>query len=268
MVNTKNISQPHVMVTCYDATFSRLIGSVPHIDSLLVGDSLGMVIGGESNTLSVTLDDIRYHLKAVVRGLSQVSQQVSHRPTIVADMPVGTYDDPDQALANAQSLIAAGADMVKVEGPVSHVIKKLREYGIRVCGHIGLTPQSILEFKVQGTSDSDASRLIEEAQLLDRSGIEWLVLEMIPAPLAATISKAVQALTIGIGAGAECDGQVLVLYDLLGFNPQFNPRFLKKYLNGADLVVSALSQYSQEVRERKFPGVEHQFGLKKDSVKK
>jgi 3-methyl-2-oxobutanoate hydroxymethyltransferase len=249
----------HVMVTGYDATFARLIADASVVDSILVGDSLGMVIAGHESTLEVTMDHMIYHVEAVARGLAKSSSR--KLPLVIADMPVGSYQTEVEALRNAQKLIQAGAGMVKLEGPVIEQVVELRSHGIRVCGHIGLTPQSIQDYRVQGKSEGDAQRLKAEAKALDAAGVELLVLEMIPAPLAQEITDATKAVTIGIGAGADCGGQVLVLYDLLGLNRDFNPKFLRKFTQGADWVNEAITTYATEVREQHFPTAKHSFGI-------
>lgn len=250
----------HVMVTCYDATFAKLIADAGIIDSVLVGDSVGMVVGGDTSTLNVTLEQMIYHVRAVSRGMrnSTVSEK---KPLVIADMPVATYETCEMALRNASRLVEAGAEMIKVEGAVMEQVVALRNAGFRVCGHIGLTPQSIQDFRVQGRSSEEADRLRAEARALDLAGVELLVLEMIPAPLAAEITQNLNAKTIGIGAGKNCGGQVLVLYDLLGLNKEFNPKFLKKFADGAQFVEAALSAYASEVQGERYPGIKHSFGI-------
>ncbi|MBN8555550.1 MAG: 3-methyl-2-oxobutanoate hydroxymethyltransferase [Deltaproteobacteria bacterium] len=245
------------MVTCYDATFAKICADAECFDYLLVGDSLGMVISGESSTTKVGMKEILHHASAVARGLQ--SSKVLKKPTLVVDMPIHSYEDPDLALENAKLLVRAGADMVKVEGDVSDVVKKLRDYKIRVCGHIGLTPQSIQDYKVQGRSELEAERLLREAKNLEKAGVEILVLEMLPASLAKKITESIQIPTVGIGAGVECSGQVLVLYDLLGFNPDFKPKFLKTYLDGYSLIKIALQTYAADVQESRYPSDETSF---------
>ncbi len=246
-----------VMVTCYDATFAKLCAETQAVDYLLVGDSLGMVIQGHSNTLAVTLDHVAYHTKAVKAGLE--SAQSSSSVQVIADLPVDTYNTPAQAVESSRRLIEAGADMVKLEGPQAKAIEALRQAGIRVCGHIGLTPQTILDYKVQGKSQEDAHRLRNEALEIQAAGAEMIVFEMIPAALAETLTRDLKIPTIGIGAGAGCSGQVLVLYDLLGLNDSFSPKFLKKFAKGSQMIREALKSYSQEVRAGTYPSEEHSF---------
>ncbi len=248
---------PLVMVTCYDATFARICADTQALDYLLVGDSLGMVISGETSTLHVSLDHILYHLSAVRRGLSQ--SLAKKMPILMGDMPVHTYDSPEMAVSSARKMLNAGAEIVKVEGPCEDVVKALRSEKIRVCGHIGLTPQSIQDYKVQGRTEAEAGRLFKEALLLEKAGVELLVLEMIPMALSKKITATLQIPTIGIGAGPYCGGQVLVLYDLLGFNPDFNPKFLKKYLTGYDFAKGALEAYAREVKTMDYPLEKNSF---------
>jgi 3-methyl-2-oxobutanoate hydroxymethyltransferase len=246
-----------VMLTCYDATFARILADTNVVDYILVGDSAGMVIGGESNTLSVKLQDLFYHTQSVSRGLK--NSKSNKKPLLISDMPVNSYRTPEESIENAKILIKAGAEMVKVEGPVHEQVRALRQQSIRVCGHIGLTPQSIQDYKVQGRSEQEADRLLSEAVSLQLAGVELLVLEMIPASLAERITTHIKIPTIGIGAGKGCAGQVLVLYDLLGLNPDFHPKFLKTYTNGYANVSAAIENYAREVRENLFPDDAHQF---------
>ncbi len=246
-----------VMVTCYDATFAKLCAETQAVDYVLVGDSLGMVIQGHANTLSVTLDHVAYHTKAVKAGLESVSS--SSKIQVIADLPVDTYSNPAQAIESSRRLIEAGADIVKLEGPQLESIEAIRRAGIRVCGHIGLTPQTILDYKVQGKSQEDARRLRAEALEIQKAGAEMIVFEMIPASLAESLTRDLKIPTVGIGAGAGCSGQVLVLYDLLGLNDSFNPKFLKKFAHGSQMIREALKSYSQEVRAGTYPSEEHSF---------
>ncbi|HOC98613.1 MAG TPA: 3-methyl-2-oxobutanoate hydroxymethyltransferase, partial [Myxococcota bacterium] len=216
-----------VVLTCYDATFASLI-SKTSIDAILVGDSLGNVIQGRSDTLEVTLDDVIYHTRCVRRGAGQDAH-------IIADMPFMTFQvSTQEAMRNAGMLLSVGrANAVKLEGGVrvAETISRLVQAGIPVMGHVGLTPQSFNEmggFKIQGRDAGAAAAILEDAVAVAEAGAYSIVLEGIPASLAARITETVGIPTIGIGASANCDGQVLVLYDMLGMNPDFNPRFLKK----------------------------------------
>lgn len=247
-----------VVMTCYDASFARLVcaGSV---DAILVGDSLGNVIQGRDSTLEVTLDDVIYHTRCVRRGAGPDMH-------IIADMPFMTFQiSSEDALRNAGRLISEGrANAVKLEGGVrsADAISRIVGAGIPVMGHVGLTPQSVNEFggyKIQGRDVGAAATIMADAIAVAEAGAYSLVLEGIPADLAAEITAAVNIPTIGIGASANCDGQVLVLYDLLGMDPDFNPKFLKKYDNFADRVVSAVAAFGDEVRKGDYPGPQHSF---------
>ncbi len=245
-----------VTATAYDYSFARLFD--PHVDILLVGDSLGMVIQGDTNTLSVTLADMIYHAKAVTRAARQAH--------VVVDMPFMTYQvSPEEALRNAGRLIMEGrAESVKVEGGVTiaHTVERLVESGIPVMGHIGLTPQSYHAmggFKVQGKTDPAQQALIQDARALEDAGAYALVLEGMPAGLAKTITEEIKIPTIGIGAGKFCDGQVLVCHDLLGLNLEFEPKFVKRFGLLENGVREAIIQYAKEVREGTFPEDKHSF---------
>lgn len=251
------------MVTCYDACFARIIADTDSVDSILVGDSLGMVIQGHKSTLPVTMEHMVYHIQAVSRGVAH--SKAPKKPLLIGDMPFGSYSNVLEARRNARELVQAGAQMVKVEGPVIDAVRGIREEGISVCGHLGLTPQSIQDYRLQGKTTEEAERIFDEALALEKAGAELLVLEMIPSGLAKAITEVVSIPTIGIGAGAHCSGQVLVLYDLLGLNPDFEPKFLKKFLKGYDLVLSAVRDYSKEVRSSQFPAEINSFGLRSSS---
>jgi len=244
------------MLTCYDASFAAL-AEMAGVEMLLVGDSLGMVIQGHKTTLPVTLDETAYHVRAVARG--------ARRAMVVADMPFGTYQAGDaSAFANAARLLAAGAHMVKLEGGrVMHAtVRFLVDRGIPVCGHIGLTPQSVNQlggYRVQGRSEDAANALREEAQLLQKAGAALIVLEAIPASLAAIITSELAIPTIGIGAGRECSGQVLVIYDALGIYPGHKARFVRDFMNGSPSIVDALGRYVKDVKAGAFPAAEHSF---------
>ena len=243
------------MVTAYDATFARLADRAG-ADALLVGDSLGMVIQGGDNTLAVTLEDIIYHTRAVRRATA--------RAHVVADMPFMSYATPPAALGNAARLLGeGGAQVVKLEGGawLADCVRLLCERGIPVCGHLGLTPQSIHRlggYRVQGRAPEAAEALRRDAEALCRAGAQMLVLECIPRGLAAAITASVDIPVIGIGAGRDCDGQVLVLHDVLGVTGQ-SPRFAKDFLAPAGSVPGALAAYVREVKSGSFPGPEHGF---------
>ena len=247
-LKNKKGNEKIAMVTCYDATFARLVEKAG-IDSILVGDSLGMVIKGEENTLNVSLDEVAHHVSAVKRG--------AQNPFLIADMPFGSYQSSvEQGIESAVKLIKAGAEAVKVEGgsEVSPLISKLVSFGIPVVAHVGLTPQYVNKFggfAKRGKSEEECRFIMDSALAVEKAGADMIVLEGIPENLAADITKKVKIPTIGIGAGTDTDGQVLVIYDLLGMNDDFNPSFLKKYLDLDSLVTNALKEYKKDVVDGK-----------------
>ncbi|HOX70380.1 MAG: 3-methyl-2-oxobutanoate hydroxymethyltransferase [Dokdonella sp.] len=241
-------------LTCYDASFATRLDAAG-IDVALVGDSLGMVVQGMSSTLPVTLDHMVYHCAAVARGM--------RTPLLIADLPFMSYRDVPTAMASAARLMAEGsAAMVKLEGAgwVVEVIAALAERDIPVCAHLGLTPQSVHKlggYRVQGKLEADAARLLNDAKAIAAAGADLLVLECVPAELARRITAEIPIPTIGIGAGVDCDGQVLVLYDMLGITPGRRPRFSKDFLSGRGSIDAALLAYVEAVRRAEFPGPEH-----------
>lgn len=241
-------------LTAYDASFAALIDKVG-IDVLLVGDSLGMVIQGHNSTLPVTVDDIAYHCRSVAAS--------TRRGFIVADMPFASYATEQQALDNAAKLMQFGlAHMVKLEGAKPDVIRHLFDQGIPVCGHLGLLPQSVNclgGYKVQGRDSAQAQQILDDAFSIEHAGAGMLVLECVPASLAAEISANLKIPVIGIGAGVDCDGQVLVLYDMLDISIGKRPRFSKNFISGADDIEDAISRYHHAVKSRQFPGAEHSY---------
>lgn len=246
------------MVTAYDATFARLLDEAG-VDVLLVGDSLGMVIQGNDSTLPVTVDEVIYHCRAVARG--------TRRAHIVGDMPFLSWQvSPDEALRNAGRFLSEGhAHAVKLEGgrDAASTIRRIVQAGIPVMGHVGLTPQSVHAmggFRVQGKTKGAAQDVLQDAQAVADAGAYSLVLEGIPSDLAREITSSIDIPTIGIGAGPDCDGQVLVCYDLLGLTPTLRPRFVKRYAEFYDEGVAAVQRYCTEVREGAFPAQEHGFG--------
>lgn len=248
---------PIVVLTAYDSSLAR-IADVAGVDVILVGDSLGMVVQGADSTLPVTVDDLIYHCRAVRRGLTHA--------LLLADMPFLSFATPERALDGAARLLMeGGASMVKLEGGTPEVLAAIRFLSIRdvpVCAHLGLTPQSVLRlggYKVQGREEPARLALIEQAHAVVAAGAEALVLECVPAALAHEISAAIPIPTIGIGAGVDCDGQVLVCYDMLGITMGKRPRFVKDFLAGANGVRAAIEQYAADVRARVFPAVEHSF---------
>ncbi|HLW67980.1 MAG TPA: 3-methyl-2-oxobutanoate hydroxymethyltransferase [Gemmataceae bacterium] len=241
------------MLTAYDYTSARLLDAAG-VDSILVGDSLGMVIQGQANILTVTLDEVIYHTRCVSRGV--------RRALLVADMPFMSYQiSPEQALANAGRLIQeGGAHAVKLEGGkrMAGTVAKIAYADIPVIGHIGLTPQSVHRFggfRVQ----RDMEQLLEDAHAIAQAGAFAIVLECIPADIATQITEQLSIPTIGIGAGAGCDGQVLVMQDMLGMFEELHPKFVKRYAELGKSVVTAVQRYCQEVQCRGFPGPEHEF---------
>jgi 3-methyl-2-oxobutanoate hydroxymethyltransferase len=246
-----------VVLTCYDAVFARLLEQAD-VDVLLVGDSLNQVLAGHETTLSTTLDQMIYHAAAVRRG--------SRRSLVFVDLPFLTYQvSIPEAIRNAGRVMQeTGAHGVKLEGG-SHMVKTvsaLVERGIPVMGHLGLTPQSVHAlggYRVQGRDATAADRLATDAEALEAAGACSIVLELIPAALATRISKSLAIPTIGIGAGPGCDGQVLVLHDMLGLNEQFSPKFLKHYAHLGDSVRQAVRDFAAEVRGGTYPAKEHSF---------
>jgi 3-methyl-2-oxobutanoate hydroxymethyltransferase len=257
----KQAGERITMLTAYDATFARLFDT-GGIDALLVGDSVGMVVQGQKSTLPVTMDQMVYHSAAVARG--------AQRAHLVGDLPFGSYQGSvDEAVKNAMRLISEGGmEGVKLEGGAEfvEVISRIVRAGVPVMGHLGLTPQSVHKmggYVVQGRSEDKAKQILADARALEAAGCYALVLEAIPAPLAVEITRALSIPTIGIGAGVGCDGQVLVSYDLLGLNPEFSPKFVKRYADLAGIIGEAVAQYRDEVRTGLFPGLEHSFGSEK-----
>lgn len=250
----KAAGEKFAVVTAYDATFARIAGEAG-IDAILVGDSLGMVLQGHDTTLPVSLADMCYHVAAVRRA--------NTRCMVIADMPFGTFSTPAQTLDNAAALMRAGAHMVKVEGGgwLIETVRMLSERGIPVCGHLGLTPQSVNAFggfKVQGRQPERAREIVEDATLLDNAGASLLVLECVPVALATQVTQAVAMPVIGIGAGPVTDAQVLVMHDLLGLTPK-PPRFARNFLSGTNSILEAFTQYRTAVASGEFPGPEHSF---------
>lgn len=245
------------MLTAYDASFAKLFAE-QGVDVLLVGDSLGMVLQGRSDTLPVTLQDIAYHTRSVRAGAVDAF--------IIADMPFMTYGTTEQTLASVVPLMQAGANMVKLEGGdfLLPTVKALTERGVPVCGHLGLTPQSVHlfgGFKVQGKTADKADAMVEQAKALQAAGAQLLVLECIPTALAERITQALLIPVIGIGAGNVTDGQVLVMHDLLGISSGYIPKFSKNYLQQTGDIRKAVSEFISEVKQQSFPSSEHSFNL-------
>lgn len=241
------------VLTCYDASLATLVEQAG-VDVLLVGDSLGMVLQGGSDTLGVTMQDMLYHVRCVFKGAKS--------RMIVADMPCGSDRTPELALENARLLLAAGAHVVKLEGGKTDVVRHLVENQVPVCGHLGFTPQSVHElggYKVQGRDEAGAKKILDDALALQQAGACLLVLEMVPAALARQITAELAIPTIGIGAGAGCDGQVLVLHDMLGIYPGKTPKFARNFMLGAESVQAALAEYVKAVKDGSFPAAKHSF---------
>jgi 3-methyl-2-oxobutanoate hydroxymethyltransferase len=247
------------MLTAYDATFARLLDE-SQVDILLVGDSLGMVFQGNETTLPVTLDDIIYHARAVVRGAS--------RAQVVGDMPFMSFQGSlDAAVENAGRLIKeGGCHAVKMEGGAEHapLVARLVRAGVPVMAHIGLMPQSVHQmggFKVQGRGEGEDERLVADALAMEAAGAYALVLEGIPTEIAQRITAALSIPTIGIGAGPHCDGQVLVIYDLLGMDESFKPKFVRRYEHLGERIRTAVGAYVEDVRQGAFPASAESFAL-------
>jgi len=244
------------VLTCYDASFAAMLDAAG-LDSLLIGDSLGMVLQGHDTTLPVTLADMAYHTHCVARG--------SKRSFLVADMPFGSYQEsPQQAFRSAAELMAAGAQMVKLEGGAefADTIRFLTRRGVPLCGHLGLTPQSVHQFggyRVQGKGEDAEQKLIEDAVELEAAGAGLLVLEAIPAKLGEQVTQRLRIPTIGIGAGPGCSGQVLVLHDMLDVFPGKKARFVRNFMKGASGIADAAERYVRAVRDGSFPAEEHSF---------
>jgi 3-methyl-2-oxobutanoate hydroxymethyltransferase len=244
------------VLTCYDASFATLL-ETNGVDVLLVGDSLGMVIQGRESTLPVTIEQMGYHTSCVASGAQQAF--------VIADMPFGTSQiSPRETFAYAVQLMTAGAHMVKLEGgtEMAETVHFLTSRGIPVCGHIGLTPQSVHQlggYKVQGKTDVTAQKLIKDALALQQAGAGMIVLEAIPAALGTEVTAQLNIPTIGIGAGVNCSGQVLVVYDMLGIYPGKKARFVKDFMVDAASIGQAVANYVAEVKSGKFPTQEHSF---------
>lgn len=256
MMQMKQEGEKITMLTSYDASFTRVLETAG-IDSILVGDSLGMVIQGQESTLPVSVEEMVYHTRCVARGRSAA--------LLIADMPFMSYSSADTALGNASRLMKeGGAHMVKLEGgaPQLETVHQLTMHGIPVCAHLGLQPQSVHKlggYRVQGKDQESAREIKEDAMALEAAGAQMLVLECVPHELAAEITQLLKIPVIGIGAGVECDGQVLVVYDMLGITSGRRPRFVKDFMTEADSVLEAVSAYIRAVKEKRFPAEEHSF---------
>ncbi|WP_187647236.1 3-methyl-2-oxobutanoate hydroxymethyltransferase [Nitrosophilus labii] len=247
--------EPLVMITAYDALFAKLVE--PYADMILVGDSLNMSFLGKSDTLSATIEQMIYHTNAVCNG--------AKKSFVICDMPFGTYNTKEEALQNSIKVYKeTPADAVKIEGgkDKAHIIEYLTKNGIAVVGHIGLLPQNVRSeggYRVKGKDEIEIDELIEDAKAVEKAGAFCIVIEGVKPKAAKEVTKSVKIPTIGIGAGADTDGQVLVWSDMLGFFEEFKPKFVKRYLNGAELVKDALKNFAKEVKSREFPDEKHSY---------
>ena len=247
---------PITMLTCTDASFAGLLDAA-EVDIFLIGDSLGMVVQGHDSTLPVTMSDMAYHTQCVAR--------TTKRALVLGDLPFGSYQQsPQHAFENAACLMRAGAHMVKLEGGeiMAETVEFLVSRGIPVCGHIGLTPQSVHAlggFKVQGKSDDAAQALVTAGKSLQDAGASLMVIELVPADVGKAVTGALNIPTIGIGAGPHCSGQILNLYDMLNIYQGRKPRFVKNFMDGADSISIAVANYVKQVKAGTFPGPEHSF---------
>lgn len=247
------------MLTCYDATFSYILEKAG-IDAILVGDSLGNVIHGNKTTVKVTLDDIIYHTTSVARG-------ITHTP-LISDLPFGQLSSLENIYQSCVQIMRAGAEMIKIEGDawIAEIIKYLSDRGIPICAHIGLQPQYVFKqggFKVQGKSAKEAEKIINTARLLQSSGAKMVLVESVPSKLTKQLTETLTVPVIGIGAGKNCSGQILVLYDILGLHSSHvslnPPKFTKNFLKNESCIFQAIKNYIQEVKDESFPGLEHTF---------
>ena len=265
-LNSKQGGDKISMLTAYDYSTARLLDEAG-VDSILVGDSLGMVVLGYENTLQVTVDDIVHHCRAVARG--------AKRALVIGDMPFLSYHiSPQESVKNAGRIIQEGmAHAVKLEGgrDIIDSVKAIVRAQIPVVGHLGLTPQSVNMlggFKVQGRDEEKAKRMIEDALMLQEAGVFCIVLECVPMQLAQLISSRLDIPTIGIGAGAGCDGQVLVTQDMLGMYTDFTPKFVKQYANINEDIIKAVKSYSDEIKSGEFPSEKHSFTMDEEKLKR
>ncbi|WP_412972265.1 3-methyl-2-oxobutanoate hydroxymethyltransferase [Glaciecola sp. MF2-115] len=255
LLQLKQKGEKIAALTAYDASFAKLFDE-QFIDVMLIGDSLGMVLKGDDDTLSVSVNDLAYHTACVRKG--------TDRAFVISDMPFMSYATPELAYANAAKLMANGANMVKLEGGewLTSTISGLVERGIPVCGHLGLTPQSVHVFggfKVQGRENEQAQKILDAAIKLEKAGIQLLVLECIPSSVAKLISEALTIPVIGIGAGVGTDGQILVMHDMFGISANYMPKFSKNYLLETNDMRAAVAAYIEDVKASRFPGPEHSF---------
>ena len=247
------------VLTGYDSTMATLCDKV---DVILVGDSAGMVMLGYDDTRDVTMDDMIRFTTAVKNAKTD--------SLIVTDLPINSYENEDSAIANSKRLVEAGAHAVKLEGgrEISEIIKAVVDSGIPVMGHLGLLPQTAEKYSVQAKKSEDAVNLIQDAKILEGSGVFSIVLEMVTSNVTEIITKSVKVPTIGIGSGRDCDGQVLVIHDMLGMFEKIKPKFAKRYLNLSEEIRNAVNSYVKDVKEKRFPEKEHTFSMEKDEMEK
>jgi len=239
-----------VVLTAYDFQIAKILDNVG-IDIILVGDSLGMVVLGYKDTKAVTMQEMLHHTRAVARGAKNTP--------IIGDMPINTYNTVADALKNAKDFLEAGAHGVKIEGNKPKIINALLNEGIPVMGHVGLLPQTSESYRVRGKEEAEAEKIFLEALEIDKLGVFTIVLECIPESLAKKITEAVEAPTIGIGAGKYCDGQVLVINDMLGLDESFTPKYLKRYAHLSQVIREAVTRFKEEVLEDRYPDKEHTY---------
>ena len=247
------------VLTGYDSTMATLCNSV---DVILVGDSAGMVMLGYDDTKDVTMDDMIRFTTAVKNAKTD--------SLIVTDLPINSYENEDSAIANSKKLVQAGAHAVKLEGgrEVSKIIKAIVDSGIPVMGHLGLLPQTAEKYSIQAKKSEDAENLIQDAKILEKSGAFSIVLEMVTSDVTKIITDSAKIPTIGIGSGIDCDGQVLVIHDMLGMFEKIKPKFAKRYLNLSEEIRKAVNLYVDDVKGKRFPEKEHTFSMEKDELKK
>ena len=255
LIEYKKRGEKITCLTAYDASFAKLIDSAG-TDIILVGDSLGMVIDGAENTLTVTMQQMIHHTEIVAKPCQQA--------LVIADMPFKSYENAELALDNARRLIAVGASMVKLEGGSEHrdVFRLLNSNDINVCGHLGLQPQLVVDssgYKIQGKDDIGAQQILDDALLLESLGVSVIVLECIPRELAKNVSRSLKIPTIGIGAGSDCDGQVLVSYDMLGITSGRLPRFARNFMTGKGSVRLAIESFNEEVKAGTYPSIDETY---------
>jgi len=238
------------MLTAYDYQMAKILDEAG-VDLILVGDSLAMVFQGMPDTKKVTMKEMLYHTKAVARGAKNAP--------VIGDMPIHSYDTPESAVKNARKFLKAGARGVKLEGNCPAVVKALKKQGIEVMGHLGLLPQTAREYRVRGKSPKEAEKILEDARSLDALGVFAIVLECVPEKLAKKITASVKAPTVGIGAGRHCDGQVLVINDLLGMDTEFKAKHIKRYLNLNRLIKRAVKKFIEETKKGVFPAKTQTF---------